>query len=193
MAAVLDQNGFEVKIIDCPVNEISHDQLKSELQSFQPALIGTGSMTPTIESAFKVAQVAKEACPESTVVMGGPHATYCDKEVLATDKNVDLIVRGEGEETLLELAKQPQTGMKLGDIKGLTIRHGEEIVQTANRPFIQDLDSVPLPGYKFLNLEKYFVAKRKLLPVITSRGCLCAASALQARCSAKVPSAAQNV
>jgi radical SAM superfamily enzyme YgiQ (UPF0313 family) len=171
MAAVLDQNGYEVKIIDCPVNEISHDQLKAELQSFQPGLIGTGSMTPTIESAFKVAQVAKEACPTSTVVMGGPHATFCDKEVLALDKNVDLIVRGEGEETLLELAKQPQTGMKLGDIKGLTIRHGDEIIRTANRPFIQDLDAVPLPGYKFLNLEKYFVAKRKLLPVITSRGC----------------------
>ena len=79
MAAVLDQNGFEVKIIDCPVNGITHEQLKAELQAFQPALIGTGSMTPTIESAFKVCQVAKEVCPNATVVMGGPHATYCDK------------------------------------------------------------------------------------------------------------------
>ena len=130
MAAVLDQNGFEVKIIDCPINQINHDQLKAELQAFQPFLIGTGSMTPTIESAFKVAQVAKEACPNSTVVMGGPHATFCDREVLTKEKTVDLIVRGEGEETLLELAKQPETGMKLGDIQGITIRHGNEIIRT---------------------------------------------------------------
>ena len=54
MAAVLDQNGFEVKIIDCPVNGIDHEKLKTELQTFQPHLIGTGSMTPTIESAIKV-------------------------------------------------------------------------------------------------------------------------------------------
>ena len=110
MAAVLDQNGFEVRIIDCPVNGITHEQLKAELQSFRTTLIGTGSMTPTIESAFKVAQVAKEVCPNAIVVMGGPHATYCDKEVLTNDKSVDIIVRGEGEKTLQELAKQSETG-----------------------------------------------------------------------------------
>ena len=69
-------------------------------------MVGIGSMTPTIESAFKSARVAKEACPDATVVMGGPHATFSGEEILASEKAVDIIVRGEGEETLLELAKQ---------------------------------------------------------------------------------------
>ncbi len=171
MAAVLDKNGFEVKIIDCPVNHYNHENLKAELSAFQPALVGTGSMTPTIESALKCAQVAKEVCSEATVVMGGPHATFADKEVLTSEKAVDLIVRGEGEETLLEIAKRPETGQKLSDIKGITFRRDKEIIQTPNRPFIQDLDALPLPAYKLLPIEKYYVSKRKLLPIITSRGC----------------------
>lgn len=171
MAAVLEQNGFEVKIIDCPVNHYDHEKLRAELSAFQPALIGTGSMTPTIESALKCAQVAKEVCPDTTVVMGGPHATFSDKEVLTNEKTVDVIVRGEGEQTLLELAQRPTTGQKFGDIKGITFRKDNQIIQTPTRPFIQDLDALPLPGYKFLPIEKYFVSKRKLLPIITSRGC----------------------
>ncbi len=171
MAAVLDQNGFEVKIIDCPVSHYDHDKLKAELSAFQPALIGTGAMTPTIESALKCAQVAREVCPDARIVMGGPHATFSDTEVLTSEKTVDVIVRGEGEETLLELAKQPETGMKLGDIKGISFRKDHEIIRTADRPFIADLDALPLPAYKFLPIEKYYVSKRKLLPIITSRGC----------------------
>ena len=171
MAAVLDQDGFEVKIIDCPVNQYDHEKLKAELSAFQPGLVGTGSMTPTIESALKCAQVAKEVCPEATVVMGGPHATFADREVLTNEKAVDLIVRGEGEETLLELAHQSTTGRKLSDIKGITFRKNQEIIQNPMRPFIQNLDALPLPAYKFLPIEKYFVSKRKLLPIITSRGC----------------------
>ncbi len=171
MAAVLDQKGFEVKIIDCPVNNFDHDRLKNEISKFNPALVGIGSMTPTIESAFKCAQVTKEATPNSTVVMGGPHATFADEEVLNKEKAVDIIVRGEGEETILELAKQPETQEKLCNIKGITFRKDTKIIQTQNRPFIQDLDSLPLPAYKFVSVEKYWVAGRKLLPIITSRGC----------------------
>src|SRR4030042_3696262 len=77
MAAVLEQNGFEVKIFDCPVCELDHEKLRGELGSYQPTIVGIGSMTPTIESALKSAPVTKEVCPNATVLMGGPHATFC--------------------------------------------------------------------------------------------------------------------
>jgi radical SAM superfamily enzyme YgiQ (UPF0313 family) len=50
-------------------------------------------------------------------------------------------------------------------------RHGEEVVETPTRPFIQDLDALPWPAYKFVPIEKYWVHGQKLLSVITSRGC----------------------
>ena len=118
MAAVLEQNGFEVKIFDCPVCEINHEKLKTELEAFQPTIVGIGSMTPTIESALKSARVAKEACPQAKVVMGGPHATFADKQILNDEKAVDVIVRGEGEETIVELAKQPSDFSKIDVVKG---------------------------------------------------------------------------
>src|SRR3990172_7311376 len=138
MAAVLEQNDFEVKILDCPVCELNYEKLKTELESYQPTIVGIGSMTPTIEAALKSARTAKEACPDAKVLMGGPHATFADKQILAEEKAVDIIVRGEGEETLLELAKQPSSMQKIGDVKGITFRKDDSIIQTATRPFIQN-------------------------------------------------------
>jgi radical SAM superfamily enzyme YgiQ (UPF0313 family) len=93
MAAVLEQNDFEVKIFDCPVCEMDHEKLKGELSDYRPTMVGIGSMTPTIESALKSARVTKEACPNATVLMGGPHATFAGEEILASEKAVDIIVR----------------------------------------------------------------------------------------------------
>jgi anaerobic magnesium-protoporphyrin IX monomethyl ester cyclase len=167
MAAVLEQNGFEVKIIDSPVLDFDHQKIKAELEAFQPTIVGVGSMTPTIESALKCARIAKEACPDTKVVMGGPHATFADTEILSTEKAVDLIVRGEGEETIVEIAKQ----MSLDEIKGISFRKDNQIIKTEQRQFIQDLDALPRPAYKYLPMEKYNITGRNLLPIISSRGC----------------------
>jgi len=167
MAAVLEQGGFEVKIFDCPVCELDHEKLKAEIDAYQPTIVGIGSMTPTIESALKSARVAKEVCPDAKVVMGGPHATFADSEILTSEKAVDVIVRGEGEETIVELAEQ----VSLGNIKGITFRKGNQIIQTPTRPFIQDLDALPRPAYKYLPMAKYKITGKTLLPIITSRGC----------------------
>jgi len=171
LAAVLEQDGYEIRIMDCPVCQMDHAKLKADLGSFEPSLIGIGSMTPTIESALKSARVAKEACPDAKVVIGGPHATFMDRETLAEEPAIDIVVRGEGEETLLELAKQLPTLPKLEDVKGIAFRKGDQIIQTLNRPYIQNLDALPRPAYKYIPIEKYRILGRKLLPIMTSRGC----------------------
>jgi anaerobic magnesium-protoporphyrin IX monomethyl ester cyclase len=171
MAAVLEQNDFEVKIFDCPVCEIDHEKLKAELGSFQPTIVGISSMTSTIESAFISARVAKEACPDAKVLMGGPHATFADKQILTDEAAVDIIVRGEGEETLLEIAKQSPELQKVSEIKGITFRKDNQIIQAPNRPFIQNLDALPRPAYKYIQIEKYRITGRKILPIMSSRGC----------------------
>jgi anaerobic magnesium-protoporphyrin IX monomethyl ester cyclase len=181
LAAVLEQNGYEIRIMDCPVCQMDHEKLKADLAAFEPDLVGISSMTPTIESALKSARVAKEACPDAKVVMGGSHVTFMDKETLAEEPATDIVVRGEGEETLLELVKQMPDLPKLEDIKGITFRKGDQIVQTPNRPYIQNLDALPRPAYKYIPVEKYRILGRKLLPIMSSRGCpfqcsFCAAS-----------------
>jgi len=171
LAAVLEQNNFDVTIIDCPACRMDHKKLKEELSSMQPALVGIASMTPTVPSALESARVAKEACPDTKVVMGGPHATFADTEILTEEPAVDVIVRGEGEETLLELAQNLPELRNLSKIRGITFKHDGEIVKTPNRPFIQNLDALPHPSYKSLPIERYRICGKKFLPLMSSRGC----------------------
>jgi anaerobic magnesium-protoporphyrin IX monomethyl ester cyclase len=103
--------------------------------------------------------------------MGGPHATFADKQILIEEKAVDIIVRGEGEETILELAKQSPGLQKVSEIKGITFRKDNQIIQAPNRPLIQNLDALPRPAYKYIPIEKYKITGRNLLPIMTSRGC----------------------
>jgi radical SAM superfamily enzyme YgiQ (UPF0313 family) len=168
---VLEQNDFEVRIMDCPACKMDHEKLRADLASFKPTLIGIASMTATIPSALKSARVAKEACPDAKVLMGGPHATFADTQILTEEPAVDIVVRGEGEETLLELARNSPKLEKLGEIKGITFKYDNQIVQTPDRPFIQNLDELPRPSYKSIPIERYRIYGKKFLPIMTSRGC----------------------
>jgi len=171
LAAVLKKEGHEVKVIDCPACSIDHEKLKGELSAFNPALVGITSTTPNIVSALKSADASKMACPDAKVIIGGPHVTFRDKETLTENPSVDVVVRGEGELTLLELAQKAPYTEDLTDVSGITIRHNGETLRTAPRPFIQNLDELPLPAYEFFNLEKYKLYGKQFMPILTSRGC----------------------
>lgn len=171
LAAVLEKNGHEVTVIDCPALEMDHEKLRAKLVSLEPNVVGITSMTPTIQSALLSARVAKEACPDAMVVLGGPHATFMDKQVLTQEAAVDIVVRGEGEQTMPELAQHVSNSKRLHRVDGITFRNNRRIVRTPNRAFIQKLDELPRPAYKYFPLEKYRLFGRRILPIITSRGC----------------------
>jgi anaerobic magnesium-protoporphyrin IX monomethyl ester cyclase len=171
LAAVLEENGYDVTVIDCPALEVDLKQLKTKLASINPDVIGITSMTPTIQSALLSASAAKGACPDAMVVLGGPHATFMDEQVLNEEAAVDVVVRGEGEETLLELAKTASNPKSLKNIQGITFRNNGQTVRTPTRPFIKNLDELPRPAYKYFPLEKYRLFGRRMLPIMTSRGC----------------------
>jgi anaerobic magnesium-protoporphyrin IX monomethyl ester cyclase len=171
LAAVLKTNGHEVTVIDCPASEMGHEQLKAKVASFEPDVVGITSMTPTIQSTLLSARVAKEACPNAIVTLGGPHATFMDRQILEQEAAVDVVVRGEGEQTLLEMAQNVADSKSLHKIDGITFRNSDQIIQTPNRPFIQNLDELPYPAYDYFPLNRYRLFGKLFLPIITSRGC----------------------
>jgi len=171
LAAVLEGNGHEIKVIDCPALKIDHKRLRAELASFEPNIVGISSMTPTIPSAYLAARAAKEAYPNTTVVLGGLHATFMDEQILNEEATIDIVVRGEGEQTMLELAKNLRDSKSLRTIDGITFRSNKQTVRTPDRPPIQNLDELPRPAYKYFPLDMYRLFGRKVLPVVTSRGC----------------------
>jgi len=173
LAAVLEKNEDEVEVIDCEALAIDHKKLRAKLASLEPNMVGITSTTPTIQSALLSARMAKEAHPEVTVVLGGSHATFMDEQILGENSEVDVVVRGEGEQTLVELADAiSKSNLKnLNKVAGITFRKNGKIIRTPNRPFIQNLDELPRPAYDHLPLKKYRISGRAILPVITSRGC----------------------
>ena len=171
LAAVLEEDGHEVNVIDCHAFGLDHERLKAKLASFEPDIVGITAITPLIKSAILSAQVAKEACPNATVVLGGPHSTFMDKQILSDEAAVDIVVRGEGEQTLLELAKNLGGSNSLQKVNGITFKKGKRIVRTPDRSFIQNLDELPKPAYGHFSLGRYRLFGRRIFPVMSSRGC----------------------
>jgi anaerobic magnesium-protoporphyrin IX monomethyl ester cyclase len=173
MAAILDKNGHEVTVIDCPAQKMTHEDLKREIAKLQPDIVGITACTCTFPSVLQSASASKEAYPEAFTVLGGPHATVLDEQTLSEQKDVDCIVRHEGELTILELAEHISGNLpkNLEEIDGITFRKNGKIVRTPDREFIQDLDSLPWPAYKFFDVEKYRYLGKLIFPIMASRGC----------------------
>ncbi len=173
IAAVLEKNGYEVTVIDCPPLNMTYEDLKREIACFAPDIVGITSVTVTFSSAVQAARVIKEACPQVLIVTGGPHVTVLDEQILNEHPEIDVVVRGEGEQTMLELAELVSISnlKNLQQVDGITFRKNSSIVRTKDRDFIQNLDELPHPAYKYFPLNKYRLFGKLILPIITSRGC----------------------
>jgi len=149
----------------------SKTEIETILTSFKPDIIGLSVLTgECILDAIKISKIARSK--EIKVVWGGVHPTLFPEQPLK-EKIADYVVRNEGELTMLELANALEKGKKLSGIEGLsyitnTSHHNRD------RPFIEDLDTVPKFPWHLLNLENYItkgVGLRKAITLNTSRGC----------------------
>jgi anaerobic magnesium-protoporphyrin IX monomethyl ester cyclase len=171
LAAVLEKDGHQVMVIDCPPQHLTYKNIDQEIGRFQPDIVGITSVTATFKSALKVAQNTKQTCPQATVVLGGPHVTIGDDQFLLQHPEVDVVVKGEGEQTIVELSRYLSGQRVLNDISGIAFRNNGQVVRTANRPCIQNLDNLPYPAYHYFPLIKYRIFKKIGVPMLTSRGC----------------------
>ena len=173
MAAVLEKNGYEVTVVDCPPLNMTYEGLTREIFRLEPDIVGISSVTVTFSSALQAARVIKESYPQALIVLGGPHVTVTDEQTLSEQPETDIVVRGEGEQTMLELAHLiSKSNLKnLDEVAGITFRKNGQIVRTPDRPLIQNLDQLPYPAYKYFPLTKYRLSGKLILPIITSRGC----------------------
>jgi len=173
IASILRENGHNLRIIDAPPLQYDPSDVKKEAGKVSPDLIGIGSMTATIKSAVKVAEVLKSTL-EVPVVMGGVHPTIMPEETLKNVDYVDIIVRGEGEETFLELVNSLENGQKLDGIKGISYKENGKIFHNPDRPLIKNLDLLPFPARDLLPMGRYrqhLGHPTSFATMITSRGC----------------------
>lgn len=179
LAGYLREKGIEVNIIDALILNLTDPQLHAELARRDPDLVGFTANGFSATYAMKAIRYLKQTGWTTPIVIGGVFGTVSFEYIL--DRGLaDVVVLGEGEETLYQLVQAlERTGWDaavLEKILGIAFQREGIVVRTPERPLIKVLDTLPFPAWDlFPPLTKYSrlrgVIKRPYLPILTSRGC----------------------
>lgn len=150
------------------------------IRKYSPDVIGiSNNFTTYMLGVFNLVNLLKEEFPKALIVVGGAHATMEAKNVLEATK-ADVVVRGEGEITFLELVQRHERGEGFDGLLGVTYRHDGKIVTNPPRPLMPDINILPVPARKYIdqnvystvNSKMYFLSKGdRIASIMTSRGC----------------------
>lgn len=176
LAAVCRQNEFSVEIIEASSNFLTHDAVVEKIIKDPPRFVGITATTSAIHSAAKLASSIKKQCPQITTLIGGAHVTAIPEKTMRFCDSFDIGIIGEGEETIIEVLKNP---MAIRHIPGVIFRDNRrEVQQNTVRNFISNLDSLPIPAWDLLPQFPHNYSppafRYKNLPaayLVTSRGC----------------------
>jgi len=172
LAASLERGGIPVRILDANAQGIGWSGLRAAIAEDAPDVVGITTLTPYYPHARRTCRITKAACPDIVTVLGGPHVTFLAEETLLSAPEVDVVVRGEGDATLVELVHCLAKGGDLGTVPGLAFRDDGGVIQTPDPPPV-DVRALPLPAYHLLPMEAYHFEGLggPFTTVQASRGC----------------------
>jgi anaerobic magnesium-protoporphyrin IX monomethyl ester cyclase len=169
---------LEIEILDCQAENMSWNGLVKYIESSKPSMLLTSGFTCNVYTCARTCEIAKKVDEKIITIAGGIHFSFTPEESLVNFPEIDIVVRGEGELTLVDLIKTLNNGGKLSKVKGISFRHKKDIVHTSSRPLIKNLDSLPYPAYHLIEdyLKQYhftMMAGRNTRYMIleTARGC----------------------
>jgi len=162
LSQYLDANGIENHVLDMNLGHGVHELLR-RIEEYKPDLIGMTLLTMEYRTFYDILRRVKEAYPQISIIVGGPHVTIFRDEVLRDCPAADFAVVHEGEHTLVELCQ----GDPQDRILGLISRRDGELVYAGDRAFEMELDTLPWPRYDQFELEHY-ISERE---IYSSRGC----------------------
>ncbi|MGA9839672.1 MAG: radical SAM protein [Thermoplasmata archaeon] len=171
LGAYLRGQGVEVAMTDLTFARDTRP-VSTRLRSFRPDVVGVHTKTLTYPRALEIARLARAA--GAFAVAGGPDSASRTAEYLTA--GFDAVVPAEGEGALVELAHRVHAGQDPAGIAGLVVRRGERVVRGPSRPFLRDLDALPLPAWDLVDMERYLSqwqrhTGERRAAVLTSRGC----------------------
>jgi radical SAM superfamily enzyme YgiQ (UPF0313 family)/glycosyltransferase involved in cell wall biosynthesis len=195
LAAILREAGYSVSIFDVDAIQKGYDldfsdeyrrlelyrqglnnenhaawqEINQVLENFNPDVVGITSMTTKFGSVLKTAEIVKKYNAGCKVIVGGPHATLLP-ELTLKSVYIDIVVRGEGEKTFLNLIKRIENNEDFQDVKGISFKIEGRIRHNQQQEFIEDLDELPFPARDALMNQKDYTSE-DMGAIMTSRGC----------------------
>jgi len=181
LAAYLEREveSVEIEVLDCNAQQVDWKGMEKRIESFNPDIVASSALaTCNTYLVVRTLETAKRINPGVLTVAGGQHFTATAQESLETYPEIDIIVRGEGERTLVELVQKADKKSSFPKIEGTSFRHNGKILHNPPRPLIENLDDLPYPGYHLVKetVHKYHfsaMASRKAPYALIegSRGC----------------------
>jgi anaerobic magnesium-protoporphyrin IX monomethyl ester cyclase len=177
LASVLEEADVEVSILDQPALGMSNEEAIKWVEKENPDVVGFSTLASSGRTAAEISSKIKEKNPSVITVFGNHHATFNAERILKKYPAVDIIVRGEGEKTVVQLANCLRNGEDLKNVQGINFRNNGGTVATPNQPLIKDLDSIPFPDRSLIDVDYHClmaganVAPKKFTSIVTSRGC----------------------
>ena len=179
IAATLLKYGHEVEIYAQDVHHYPESHLKQKLDNEVYDVVGLSFIGGYYEyrKALKISEVINSSKNRPFFIIGGfgpsPAPHYFLKKTQA-----DAIVRGEGENTIIDLLNHLEEKKDLKDVLGIAYRVGDETFVNPSRPLIEDIDSIPMPAYHLFDMNHYRLLRLPncsktdfIIPVLSGRGC----------------------
>lgn len=170
----------EVKVLDCNAEKVDWQAMEKKIESYGPNIVASSSLaTCNTYVVARTLETAKRVNQKILTVTGGQHFTATAQESLEAYPEIDVIVRGEGEQTIAELITNANRRSAFPKIEGISFRNDTKITHNPNRPLIENLEDLPYPGYHLVKeiVQKYHFAAMagRDVPyalIEGSRGCL---------------------
>jgi anaerobic magnesium-protoporphyrin IX monomethyl ester cyclase len=175
VAAAMQQAGHEVRFYNGAF--MTHEDIMAGVTDFEPDFVGLYATTFGWHKAKKTAADLKQLRPDMFTAVGGPYAIAMQEKCLAECEDLDGLITGEGEYTVVEMLERLAGGLSLEGVQGVVYRDNGTIRKNPPRPLITDLDALPFPARELLGDSGRYIPppatyKRKPVAVImTSRGC----------------------
>lgn len=177
LAAVLRENGYsDINLIDSVINDYKNEDVIELLKKQTPDIIGVSFGTQNRFFALDLIRLIKKEFPQVPIVVGGPHPTLTADDLLKNVSEIDIVVKGEGEYTFLEIVQAIDQDNDLNDIDGISFRdENNQIKHNQLRAPIKDLDALPMPARDLLPIDKYQqkipLSTEICTSMISARGC----------------------
>lgn len=178
LAAAARSAGHEPHVLDAGASGLTSEEFMRRALAFSPDIVGLTTTTLEVGVAAGIASELKRQLPGVRILLGGPHVSAAPDETMQRFPVFDIAVLGEGEATLTELLTVITAGGEIDTVRGMVVRQGDTLYHTGPRPYLADLDQLPLPAWDLLagfprNFSPPAFKTRKLpaASLVTSRGC----------------------
>lgn len=172
-ASAFRQAQADVHVFDDAVEP--EENLYKMISRMRPDVFGASCLTPSAAQIFRVVRKVRDIAPSVKVVLGNLHAHVFAEDIIRR-RLADVVVHGEGDQTIPELVKAMGARDSLRSVKGISFCEDGRVIRTSERNLIRDLDSVAFPCWEIFPIEKYrlfsfAVIREPATLVLASRGC----------------------